>query len=132
MQELKTAVAEVLQKLAQSAETLDVKEFANLLHDDYMSVDFDGKTHTKHERVEEWRKQEFKPSSVKVLDLHVRPFGDTVIATGTSSVKGVYQGHDISGNYRFSQVFTHRTGAKLTAATKAQDLVMTHSTAAKV
>jgi ketosteroid isomerase-like protein len=129
---LKATIGEVLAKLAQSAETLDVKEFASLLHDDYMSVDFDGKTHTKHDRVEEWRKEDFKPSSVTVRDLHVRPFGDTVISTGISSVKGMYHGHDISGDYRFTQVFVHKQGTKLTAAAKPHDLLMTHSTAAKL
>jgi ketosteroid isomerase-like protein len=135
MSEQKTVtavVAELSNRVATAAEAMDVETFANLLADDYMSVDFDGKTHTKADRVAEWRAQEFKASSVEVRDHKVRVYGSTAIATGIATVRARYHGKDISGEYHFTQVFGHRGGSPLSAATSADDLHLTHSTGVRM
>lgn len=125
-------VATLSHKVARAAESMDYNEFATLLDDNYMSVDFDGKTHTKEQRVAEWKAQKFKASSVAVRDHKVRTFGDTAIATGIASVKAIYNGKDISGEYSFTQVFRDKSGTRLSAATKTENLVMAHSTGARL
>jgi ketosteroid isomerase-like protein len=129
---VEAVVAELSNKVATAAEAMDVETFANLLADDYMSVDFDGKTHNKADRVAEWRAQDFKASSVKVSDHKVRVYGTTAIATGVATVKAQYNGKDISGEYRFTQVFGHRSGSPLSDSTKSGDLQLTHSTGVRM
>src|SRR2546423_1715658 len=52
-------------------------------------------------------------SSPDVGDLHVEVHGDTAIVTGVSSVKATYEGKDISGRYRFTQVYKSGGGKQL-------------------
>jgi ketosteroid isomerase-like protein len=129
---IEALVTQLSHKVAGAAEAMNHDEFASLLDDDYMSVDFDGKTHNKEERVAEWKAQKFKASSVVVRSQKVRTFGDTAIATGVASVKANYNGKDISGEYAFTQVFRDKAGARLSAATKTGSLVMTHSTGTRL
>jgi ketosteroid isomerase-like protein len=51
------------------------------------------------------RSSEFKPASLDQRDLQVAIHGDTAIVTGVSHVKAEYQGKDMSGRYRFTQVY---------------------------
>jgi len=43
-------------------------------------------------------------------ELKVHVYGDTAVAAGTSTVKGTYKGQDISGKYRFTDVWVKRNG----------------------
>nr|ASV46890.1 hypothetical protein [uncultured bacterium] len=129
---LKDMVAELSMDIARKSEKMDFGALSNLLHDDYTAINFDGRMHDKQDRLAEWRNQEFKPSSVKIQDIKVRPLGDTVVVTGICSVKASYKGEDMSADYRFSQTFKHKDSVALSATTKREDLLLWHSTATKV
>lgn len=56
-------------------------------------------------------------------DMNVRVYGDTAVVTGMTQLKGTENGKDISGDYRFTDVFVKRDGkwqAVNTEATKMQ------------
>lgn len=40
----------------------------------------------------------------------VRSYGDTVVATGCLSQSGTYQGRDVTGQFRGTQVFVRQDG----------------------
>src|SRR6266481_4016175 len=49
-------------------------------------------------------------TDLSLSDLKVHVYGDTAVAAGTSTVKGTYKGQDISGKYRFTDVWFKRNG----------------------
>jgi len=91
--------------LAQISEKMDIEAFENALHDDWFTIDAHGKKFTKAEELKLLRSSNFKPSSIKVQDLEVTVNGDMAIVTGVSTVNASFEGKDISGKYRFTQVF---------------------------
>jgi ketosteroid isomerase-like protein len=96
----------------------NVDAFANALHDDWFMIDMFGRRLTKQQELEMLRTTNANPH-VKVEDVHVQIHGDTAIVTGISDVKGSYQGKDISGRYRFTQVYAAPAGHGLLAHAKA-------------
>lgn len=53
----------------------------------------------------------------KVEDLKVKVYGDTAVAFGLETEKSTYKGSDMSGQYRFTDVFTKRNGKWTCVAT---------------
>lgn len=99
--------------IAKISQALDVDAFDQALHADWFMIDLHGKRVTKQQELDALRKAEFAPSSIDISDLHVEVHGDTAIVTGVSKVKAVFQGKDISGNYRFTQVYKAPDGHSL-------------------
>ena len=54
---------------------------------------------------------DLKFESIKMDNMKVQMFGNTAIVTYTSMDKGTYKGRDISGEYRWTDVFT-KVGGK--------------------
>ena len=92
-------------QLASISEKVDVEAFDQALHDDWFMIDANGAVVTKKEELALLRSSNFKPSSLKVANLEVQVQGDTAIVTGVSTVKAKFKGKDISGRYRFTQVY---------------------------
>ena len=84
---------------------MDIDAFAKALHDDWYMVDATGKVITKEEELALLRSADFRPSSIRVENLHVALHGDTAIVSGISNVRAQYKGQDMSGRYRFTQVY---------------------------
>ncbi len=53
---------------------------------------------------------DLKIESSKIDGMKVQMFGDTAIATYTTTDKGMYKGRDISGQYRWTDVFVKMGG----------------------
>ncbi|MEO6588429.1 MAG: nuclear transport factor 2 family protein [Pyrinomonadaceae bacterium] len=53
---------------------------------------------------------DLKIESSKIDGMKVQMFGDTAIATYTTMDKGMYKGRDISGQYRWTDVFVKMGG----------------------
>jgi len=51
-----------------------------------------------------------KIQSTEISDMKVRVFGESAIATYSTTDKGKYKDRDISGRYRWIDVFLHRAG----------------------
>lgn len=78
---------------------------------DFTYTDAQGKTTDRAQDVSDVKTGNFKPASAEVDQMTVRVFGNTAIVTGRSTLKGArYQGKDISGQYRFTDVFVKRGG----------------------
>ena len=47
---------------------------------------------------------------MNIDEMKVRVYGDTAVVTGQSTVKGMFKTQDISGKYRWTDVFVKRDG----------------------
>jgi ketosteroid isomerase-like protein len=106
------------EEFAQISEKLDHQAFAQNLHDDWFMVDANGQVFTKQQELDLLRGSDFKVSSLRVQDLHVTVHGDTAVVTGISNIQANHQNQDISGRYRFVQVWK-APGANLLGPTAA-------------
>lgn len=65
---------------------------------------------SKAQSVAMFKSGDLKIESTKVADMKVQMFGNTAIVTYTSVDKGTYKGKDISGEYRWTDVFVKMGG----------------------
>ena len=91
--------------IASISEKVDITAFDNALDPDWFMIDSAGRRVSKQEELDALRKSEFKPSSIRLSDLEAEVHGDTAIVTGLSDVVAHFQGKDISGRYRFTQIY---------------------------
>lgn len=69
-----------------------------------------GQVQTRADTEAEVRSGVLKFESMVPHDLQVRVIGDTAIVSGVSTDKVTYKGQDMSGDYRFTDVFVKRDG----------------------
>ena len=74
---------------------------------------------TKSEIVKGFQSGSFKYESRQISDLTIRVYGDTAVVTGRSNQKGMENGKDYSGDYRFTRVYVRQKGRWLTVALQA-------------
>src|SRR6267143_247948 len=74
--------------------------------DEYKLVDPSGIVATKSQDIKELRDKTFVVQSSSSNELNVRMLGENfAYVTGLQTLKGTYKGEDISGQYRFLDVF---------------------------
>ncbi len=78
--------------------------------DDYIFTDADGSLVTKKQDIADITSGNLTAESINVDEMKVRVFGDTAVVTGRITTKGQYKGKDISGQYRFTDMFLKRNG----------------------
>jgi ketosteroid isomerase-like protein len=88
----------------------DTAALGRFTADDWVFTAPDGRLQTRAEIEAELGSGDLKFESSTVDDLKVRVFGDTAIVTGRTTDKGQYKGQDISGQYRFTDIFVKRNG----------------------
>jgi ketosteroid isomerase-like protein len=79
----------------------------------------DGQVMTKAQTDADLKSGALKFESVKFTDLKFKTYGDTVLVFGLSAEKSSYKGEDMSGEYRFTDVFVRRDGKWQCVATQA-------------
>jgi ketosteroid isomerase-like protein len=85
---------------------------------DYTYIDAQGTTGDKAQDLAETKSGVYKAQSISVDEMKVRVFGNTAVVTGRDTLKGAqYKGKDISGQYRFTDVFVQRDGRWQAVAT---------------
>jgi ketosteroid isomerase-like protein len=87
--------------------------------DDIVSTDPSGRVTDKAQDKKDFSSGDLKFQSLETSDLKVRVYGNTAVATGTSTLKGTYKGQDISGTYRFTDTWVKRNGKWQVVATQA-------------
>lgn len=97
--------------LAGDAATLD-----RLTSDDYSFITLKGELRTKSEILQGFKSGSFKYESRQIFDLSVRVYDKTAVVTGRSVQKGVENGKDYSGDYRFTRVYVQEQGRWVTVA----------------
>ena len=77
----------------------------------------DGQMQTKAQADAELASGAMKFASFHLDDLQVKVYGDTAIAFGLETEKSTFNGKDVSGQYRFTDVFVKRGGRWMAVAT---------------
>lgn len=80
------------------------------LADAYVFTGPDGEVMDKTRAVADVKSGDLKFQSSKLDDMKVRMHGDTAVVTYGSTDKGTYKGKDISGRYRWTDVFVRHNG----------------------
>jgi ketosteroid isomerase-like protein len=96
------ALAAVLKK--------DIPAFGRIFADDAVVITPDGSTQTKAQLLADLKSGDLVIESSEISDLKVRAYGDTAVVTYLTTDKGKYKGNDISGRYRWTDVFVRRGG----------------------
>jgi ketosteroid isomerase-like protein len=89
-----------------------------LFADEYLGTDQDGTTWTKAQDLANATSEGTRLESFVLTDLKVHVYGDTGVVTGRNTVKATFKGKDISGAYRFTDVFVKRDGRWQVVATQ--------------
>jgi ketosteroid isomerase-like protein len=88
----------------------DVQALERLYADEYLAIDPAGATFTKAQDIANVKSGNFKLVTFKLDELKVRLHGEVAVVTGRNTIKATYMGKDISGAYRFTDVFVKRGG----------------------
>lgn len=88
----------------------NVSEMGKLLADDYLGISANGTVETKSETLDARRAGTVKIQSLDITDLKVRIYGNTAVVTSKAALAGENGQSDISGNYRYTRVYTRRLG----------------------
>jgi len=86
----------------------DVAALDRLLSDDFIFTNPAGLFADKSEYLEGARVDTAVYESVNNYDKVVRIYGDAGVVAGSTTVKGRYDGHEIGGQFRFTDMFVKR------------------------
>jgi ketosteroid isomerase-like protein len=80
--------------------------------DEYIFTDEKGVVWNKAKEIADISSGAFRLTSYKFDDLKVHNYGDVAVVTGRNTIKGLWENvkRDISGPYRFTDVFVKRAG----------------------
>src|SRR2546421_9405355 len=109
--DVEKAVIKMEQDMSTALTKPDAEAAAKMLADSFYAVNPDGTTQGKTEFLADLKSGKFKLESNKLDDMKVHAAdADMAIATYRSTDKGSYDGHDLSGQYRWLDVFAKRNG----------------------
>jgi len=94
----------------------DVPALDRMTSDDYTFITLKGEMRTKADILKGFASGSFHYESRQISDLKVRLYENTAIVTGRSVQKGMENGKDYSGDYRFTRVYVKQEGRWLTVA----------------
>ncbi len=95
---------------SKSEVTKDVALFSKIVADDWVLLDYTGRTVTKQQAIADLKSGSYAVESQELADMKVRVFGQTAIATGSDVEKSIENGHSTSGKYVWTDVFVLRNG----------------------
>jgi ketosteroid isomerase-like protein len=99
------------QEMVDSLKKGDASVPERYLAETYVFTDVDGTVMDKSRSVGDIKSGALKAPSVKLEDIRVQIYGDAAVVTLRSIEKGTsYKGKDLSGQYRWTDVFVRRNG----------------------
>jgi ketosteroid isomerase-like protein len=108
---LEKAIMKIEQDMSAALTKPDADAAAKLIADSFYAVNPDGSTQGKAAFVADIKSGKLKLESNKLDDMKVQAAGaDLAIVTYRSNDKGSYDGHDLSGQYRWLDVLAKRGG----------------------
>jgi ketosteroid isomerase-like protein len=113
----KTQTASVEQELlklenewAKSVVKLDLAFMERILADDYTWTDPEGNIHTKAEEIASIKSGQGVVTSCVSDDVKVRVYGDAAVVTGLTTQKGMVEGKEVSGQFRWTDTWVKIAG----------------------
>lgn len=88
----------------------DAAKLGSFMADDFVFTGPDGATQTKAQLLADVKSGDLQLDASDISDMKVRVFGDTAVVTYTTADKGKYKARDITGRYRWIDVFVRRSG----------------------
>ena len=107
-------VEQMLMKLEREATAAlikrDAASFGRIFADDAVLTSPDGTVQTKEQLLADVKSGSLVLESSDIADMKVHVHGDAALVTYATTDKGKYKGQDISGRYRWTDVFVRRSG----------------------
>lgn len=94
----------------------DVTTLDRMLADSFVGIGPRGYMLTKEQWLARHTSGDLRHESFTWDDVRVRLYGDAAVATGRQTQRGDFQGRDIAGQFRVTQVFAKQRGRWLLAA----------------
>ena len=88
----------------------DLEALDRIMPDGFMFTDTFGDVLNKKEFLKVIERGELTFEILKREDAKLSVHGNTALATGRDTVRGLYKGHDVSGQYRFTNVYVEQRG----------------------
>jgi len=88
----------------------DTAAVGKFVADDWVGIDFEGKSISKHEALADMKSGAPTTQSYEIGPMKVRVFGNTAVVTGSDAEKCTYKGKDSSGRYVWTDVWVMRDG----------------------
>jgi len=113
-------IKQLEQEWAQAGVKRDTSVYERIEADDFVFTDPEGVVGDKAKDLSELKAGEFTAEAIDLDDMKVRVFGNAAVVTGRTTIKGgKYKGKDISGQYRFTDVWVNRGGRWQAVASQA-------------
>jgi ketosteroid isomerase-like protein len=110
--DVEKAIKKIEQDMSAALTKPDADAAAKMLADNFYAVNPDGSTQGKTQFLADLKSGKFKLESNQLDDMKVHAAdADMAIVTYRSTDKGSYDGHDLSGQYRWLDVFAKRGGS---------------------
>jgi uncharacterized protein (TIGR02246 family) len=107
-------VENLLKQMEQDWTTAEIKKdiaaFDRILADDWIQIDWEGKTDTKKQWLEFVSSPDFTITTARIVEMKVRQFGRVAVVTGVNEEKSTIRGKDASGRYAWTDVLANRNG----------------------
>lgn len=94
----------------QASATNDTATIDKLVADDWVGIDFEGRSITKAGAIADMKSGSTKTESYEIGPMKVRVFGNTAVVTGSDTEKSTFKGKDSSGRYVWTDVWVMRDG----------------------
>ena len=88
----------------------DLATLDKIIADDWVSIDFQGRTVTKAETIANLKAGSPATQAAGIGEMKVRVFGDSAIVTGSDTEKSTLKGKDVIDKYLWTDVFVKRAG----------------------
>jgi hypothetical protein len=108
--------------LAKAQVSGDVKFIEAAEADELVITNPDGSTSNKAEDVAGYKSGKTKVASAVVSDMEATVIGDTGVVVGRMDFKGMYQGQNYDGAFRFTDTYVKRDGHWKQLATHATEI----------
>ena len=109
--DVEKAIIKIEHDMSAALTKSDADAAAKMVADSYYAVNPDGTTQNKAQFIADMKSGKLKLESNQLDDMKVHAAdADMAIVTYRSTDKGSYDGHDLSGQYRWLDVFAKRNG----------------------
>ena len=88
----------------------DLATLDKIMADDWVNIDFQGKTVTKAETIANLKTGSPATQAAGIGEMKVRIFGDSAIVTGSDTEKSTSKGKDVIDKYLWTDVWVKRNG----------------------